>query len=142
VPETGVEPCINVKVLVLSVEGFIGSVKNTPTLVLIGTLVAPFKLLVNVTTGVSITGIGIAKVVVVVGVVTGVVVVVVRVVVVVFGTQADAVIIASTMITDIVNDSSVFFFIYVLPYVFKLIFKICHLGLLCTRPAAIIQLLV
>jgi len=37
------------------------------------------------------------------------------VVVVVFGTQADAVIIASTMITDTANESSVFFFIYVPP---------------------------
>jgi len=81
-------------------------VKNTPTLVLIGTLVAPFALMVNVTTGVSITGIGIAIVVVVVGVVTCVVAVVVGVVVVVFGTQADTIIMASTMITDTANESS------------------------------------
>jgi hypothetical protein len=50
----------------LSVEEFIGSVKNAPTLVLIGTLVAPFALTVNVTMGLSITGIGIAIGVVVV----------------------------------------------------------------------------
>jgi hypothetical protein len=146
VPETGVEPCINVKVLVFSVEGFIGSVKNTPTFVLIGTLVAPFALTVNVTTGVSITGIGIAIVVVVVGVVTCVVTcvvaVVVGVVVVVFGTQADTIIMASTMITDTANESSFFLFIYVPPYVFKLMFKILSFGLLCSSSEAIIKLLV
>ena len=144
-PETGVEPCINVKVLVFSVEGFIGSVKNTPTFVLIGTLVAPFALTVNVTTGVSITGIGIAIVVVVVGVVTCVVTcvaVVVGVVVVVFGTQADTIIMASTMITDTANESSFFPFIYVPPYVFKLMFKILSFGLLCSSSEAIIKLLV
>jgi hypothetical protein len=145
VPETGVEPCIKVKVLVFSVEGFIGSVKNTPTLVLIGTLVAPFALTVNVTTGVSITGIGIAIVVVVVGVVTCVVTcvaVVVGVVVVVLGTQADTIIMASTMITDTANESSFFPFIYVPPYVFKLMFKILSFGLLCSSSEAIIKLLV
>jgi hypothetical protein len=145
VPETGVEPCINVKVLVFSVEGFIGSVKNTPTFVLIGTLVAPFALTVNVTTGVSITGIGIAIVVVVVGVVTCVVTcvaVVVGVVVVVFGTQAVTIIMASTMITDTANESSFFLFIYVPPYVFKLMFKILSFGLLCSSSEAIIKLLV
>jgi hypothetical protein len=120
-------------------------VKNTPTLVLIGTLVAPFALTVNVTTGVSITGSGIATVVVVVGVVTCVVTcvaVVVGVVVVVFGTQADTIIMASTMITDTANESSFFLFIYVPPYVFKLMFKILTFGLLCSSSEAIIKLLV
>jgi hypothetical protein len=120
-------------------------VKYTPTLVLIGTLAAPFKLLVNVTTGVSITGIGIAIVVVVVGVVTCVVTcvaVVVGVVVVVLGTQADTIIMASTMITDTANESSFFPFIYVPPYVFKLMFKILSFGLLCSSSEAIIKLLV
>jgi hypothetical protein len=74
---------------------------------------------------VSITGIGIAIVVVVVGVVTCVVtgvvvvtdvfVVVVDVVVVVLLPQADTIIMASTMITDTANESSVFLFIYVPP---------------------------
>jgi hypothetical protein len=133
VPETGVEPCIKVKVLVFSVEGFIGSVKNTPTFVLIGTLVAPFALTVNVTTGVSITGSGIAIVVVavvVVGVVTGVVVVVVAAVVVIFWPQADTIMMAITMIMDTANENRFFLFIYVPPFY-----------LLFSKPEAIIKLL-
>jgi type III secretory pathway component EscU len=109
-------------------------VKNTPTFVLIGTLVAPFALTVNVTTGVSITGSGIAIVVVVVGVVTGVVVVVVVVVVaavvVVFWPQADTIMMAITMIMDTANENRFFLFIYVPPFY-----------LLFSKPEAIIKLL-
>jgi hypothetical protein len=98
-------------------------VKNTPTLVLIGTLVAPFALTVNVTTGVSITGSGIATVVVVVGVVTCVVtcvvVVVVGVVVVVFLPQADTIMRASINMIDTAMESKPFLFIYVPPFYLK-----------------------
>ena len=115
-PETGVVPCVKVKVEVLSVKGFIASVKNTPILVLVGTSVAPFALLVNVTPGLITSDIGVVVVVVVVLVVVCVVVfvvvcVVVAVVVVVALLQAEDRITVNTMMIDITSVNMFFLFI-------------------------------
>jgi len=91
------------------------SVKNTPSWVLIGTFVAPFALLVNVTAGGVVSDIGVVVLVVVVLVVVFVVVfvvcVAVDVVVVLTCLQAEDRTTANTMIIDRTSMSMFFLFI-------------------------------
>ena len=104
-PETGVVPCVKVKVVVVNVKGSIASVKNTPTLVLVGTSVAPLALMVPVTMGTVASGVVVGVGVgVSVGVGVGVGVVVVEV-------QADTSVMTSIMMIDRVSQSVVFLFI-------------------------------
>ena len=92
------------------------SVKNTPSWVLIGTFVAPFALLVNVTAGGVVSDIGVVVLVVVVLVLVDVAVDVVvfvdgDVVVIVALLQAEDRMTANTKMIDMPSVSMFFFFI-------------------------------